>query len=255
MSPALLRIAQNNATLGVLLSSVTAYFYSGATLSSVKSWIPGTENFLCVWGEQETVKILDLHNPRLLDRRKQSHETMHKINSLLSVRQGESCLFKKTSSPSATASSPSSSATSPAGHNSIHVLSFLIVTRCSNVDVPDQLVAIEICLDQGEGDFEMNAPPHYVEGSSEAKKLFQIVDTHQFLLWQRGSPPSDKHPPSDVISVWIAKLEDIAHSCSSQQHQQPKAVRLREKDVRVSDLISGKETGGVNKVVFHSYPD
>ena len=55
--------------------------------------------------------------------------------------------------------------------------------------------------------------------------------------------------------MWIAKLEDIAHSCSSQQHQQPKAVRLREKDVRVSDLISGKETGGVNKVVFHSYPD
>ena len=76
-----------------------------------------------------------------------------------------------------------------------------------------------------------------IESSTEAKQLFQIPDTRNFLLYQQEGEKGEKH----IISLWTAQFR-----CSYKA--------TRNKEVKLHELMSNtKEAGPVNKVVFQSF--
>ena len=93
----------------------------------------------------------------------------------------------------------------------------------------------KIKLDRSSNQYEMQVCE--IESSTEAKQLFQIPDTRNFLLYQQEGEKGEKH----IISLWTAQFR-----CSYKA--------TRNKDVKLHELMSNtKEAGPVNKVVFQSF--
>ncbi|XP_063729312.1 uncharacterized protein LOC134856947 [Symsagittifera roscoffensis] len=197
-------------------------FSAASSIQVIQGREPG-ETFLCVWGKMGNLRVFDMHNlSNEFEQKTVNQEPYSKLKQMLVSKAGELCLFQDYGICET--------------QNKLTVMSFQIATKSKNVnDIPDRIIGIEIKLDRSSNQYEMQVCE--IESSTEAKQLFQIPDTRNFLLYQQEGEKGEKH----IISLWTAQFR-----CSYKA--------TRNKDVKLHELMSNtKEAGPVNKVVFQSF--